>query len=58
MKAKRKPLKKIDFEDLNINVDKNFEMMEFRTQPERKAGQIIDSIDSLMDKINPIIKTI
>jgi electron transfer flavoprotein beta subunit len=58
MKAKRKPLKKIDFEDLNINVDKNFDMMEFRTQPERKAGQIIDSIDSLMDKINPIIKTI
>jgi electron transfer flavoprotein beta subunit len=58
MKAKRKPLKKINIEDLNINMKKNFEMLEFNTQPERKAGQILDNLDGLMEKLRPVMKTI
>jgi electron transfer flavoprotein beta subunit len=58
MKAKRKPLKKIDLSDLNIDFKSNFEMIEFQTQPERKAGQIVDSLEVLMDKLRPVMKTI
>jgi len=58
MKAKRKPLKKISIDDLNINIKSNFEMIEFNTQPERKAGQILDNLDALMDKLRPVMKTI
>jgi len=58
MKAKRKPLKKINIADLNIESSKNFEMLSFDTQPEREAGQIIDNVDSLLDKISSELKTI
>jgi electron transfer flavoprotein beta subunit len=58
MKAKRKPLKKIDIKDLNIEIQSNFEMLEFNTQPERKAGQILENLDALMDKLRPVMKTI
>jgi len=58
MKAKRKPLKKVDLKDLNINVQSKFEMLEFNTQPEREAGQILESVDALMEKLNPVMKTI
>jgi electron transfer flavoprotein beta subunit len=58
MKAKRKPLKKINIEELGIDIKSNFEMIEFRTQPERKAGQILDNLDALMDKLRPVMKTI
>lgn len=58
MKAKRKPLKKVSIDDLGINVVSNFEMLEFNTQPERQAGQILDNLDALMDKLRPVMKTI
>ena len=58
MKAKRKPLKTIELSDLNIEINNNFEILEFRTQPEREAGQILDNIDTLIDKLSPIVKTI
>ena len=58
MKAKRKPLKVMSLSDLNITLNKNFEMIDFRTQPERKAGQIIDNVDSLVDKLRSELKTI
>jgi electron transfer flavoprotein beta subunit len=58
MKAKRKPLKKINIDDLNIDIKNNFEMIEFNTQPERKAGQIVENLDALMDKLRPVMKTI
>jgi electron transfer flavoprotein beta subunit len=58
MKAKRKPLKKINIEDLGISIVSNFEMIEFNTQPERKAGQILEDLDTLMDKLRPVMKTI
>jgi len=58
MKAKRKPLKTIDFSELDITINKNFEMLEFQTQPERQAGEILDNVDMLLDKISSEIKTI
>jgi len=58
MKAKRKPLKKIDIKDLNVEIKSNFEMIDFNTQPERKAGQILENIDELMEKLRPVMKTI
>jgi len=58
MKAKRKPLKKISLDELGVIVKSNFEMIEFNTQPERQAGQIVDNIDELMEKLAPVMKTI
>jgi electron transfer flavoprotein beta subunit len=58
MKAKRKPLKKIDIGDLNLNIKSNFKMIEFNTQPERKAGQMLENLDALMEKLRPVMKTI
>jgi len=58
MKAKRKPLKKISIDDLDVAINSNFEMLEFQTQPERKAGQILDNLDELMEKLRPVMKTI
>jgi len=58
MKAKRKPLKKIDIKDLNIELNDNFEMMSFDTQPEKEAGLILDNVDTLLDKISSELKTI
>lgn len=58
MKAKRKPLKKISLSDLALNTKTNFNVLEFRTQPERKAGQILENLDLLMDVLKPIVKTI
>jgi electron transfer flavoprotein beta subunit len=58
MKAKRKPLKKISLSDLALNTKINFKILEFRTQPERKAGQILENLDLLIDVLKPIVKTI
>jgi len=58
MKAKRKPLKKISIDDLDVAINSNFEMLEFQTQPERKAGQILNNLDELMEKLRPVMKTI
>jgi electron transfer flavoprotein alpha/beta subunit len=58
MKAKRKPLKKIDIKDLNIELNDNFKMMSFDTQPEKEAGLILDNVDTLIDKISSELKTI
>lgn len=58
MKAKRKPLKKMSISDLGVDINNNFEMLEFQTQPERKAGQILNNLDELMDKLRPVMKTI
>lgn len=58
MKAKRKPLKIISTESLDININSNFEMLEFNTQPERKAGLIVENLDELLEKIRPVMKSI
>jgi len=52
MKAKRKPLKKIDITDLNIDCDNvGIEIINVREQEEKKAGKRVKDVDELLENL-------
>jgi len=51
MKAKRKPLDQRDLEDVVDDVEPRVETVRFEFPPEREAGQIVESVDELIDKL-------
>lgn len=58
MKAKRKPLKVINYNDLGCELIQNCQILNVKTQPPRQMGSILKNVDSLIDKIQSDIKTI
>ena len=51
MKAKRKPIKELSFDDLGISPAAKVKLIKLTAPPERKAGEIVDSVDTLVDKL-------
>ncbi|MBU0553796.1 electron transfer flavoprotein subunit beta/FixA family protein [Myxococcota bacterium] len=51
MKAKRKPLKTMEPDDLDVELDLKVETVGFMMPPSRKAGVMVESVDALIDKL-------
>lgn len=51
IKAKRKPLDRLTPDDLGVDPLPKSEVLEFEAPPERAAGQIVESVDALIDKL-------
>ena len=51
MKARSKPLEKIDLDTLGVNVENRIEILKTEEPPQRKAGIIVASVDELVDKL-------
>lgn len=51
MKAKRKPLDTMSIEDLGIDADAQVRTLGYELPPERAAGEIVDDVDALVDRL-------
>lgn len=51
MKAKKKPIKEFSFDDLGVAPEPKVKIVGFTQPPERQAGEIVDSVDTLVDKL-------
>lgn len=51
MKAKRKPIKSVSLDDLGLSVSPKVKMVKLFAPEERKAGEIVPSVDVLVDKL-------
>jgi electron transfer flavoprotein beta subunit len=60
MKAKRKPLETMEPDDLDIEVDEEgkVEVVGYSLPKERQAGQIVGSVDELLEKLASEAKVI
>jgi electron transfer flavoprotein beta subunit len=50
-KAKKKPLDEKTLADLGVDTEMKVEYIGFTSPPERKAGEILETVDELMDKL-------
>ncbi len=51
MKAKRKPIKEVALGDLGVAAEPKVKIVKLTAPEERKAGEIVDSVDTLVDKL-------
>ncbi|MCA9563233.1 MAG: electron transfer flavoprotein subunit beta/FixA family protein, partial [Myxococcales bacterium] len=51
MKAKRKPLDTFSPEDLGVTPSPRVKILGYEAPPSRAAGQIVESVDQLVDKL-------
>ena len=51
MKAKRKPLDTLTPDELGVDVAPRVEVLKFEAPPEREAGEILDDVDELIDRL-------
>jgi electron transfer flavoprotein beta subunit len=51
MKAKRKPVEKLQASDLGIDLSSSIELLEVTPPPEREPGVIVGSVSELVDKL-------
>ncbi|MCO5583610.1 hypothetical protein L7F22_037523 [Adiantum nelumboides] len=51
MKAKKKPIKKVTPEELQVEVSEDLDIVEVVEPPKRKAGVMLSSVDELLDKL-------
>ena len=51
MKAKKKPLEAIDSASLGIDLSPRYTVVEVNDPPVRAAGIVVDSVDSLVEKL-------
>ena len=58
MKAKRKPLEKINLEDLGLDTANRLTTLEMMEPPARASGIIVASVDELVDKLRNEAKVI
>ena len=58
MKAKRKPLEDIALDSLGLDVKNRLEVVKVVEPPKRKAGVIVEDVDSLIDKLHNEAKVI
>lgn len=58
MKAKQKPLKTIPLSELNLDLKKHVTLLSVEPPPKRQAGQIVATVDELIDKLKNEAKVI
>ncbi len=51
MKAKRKPLDTLTPDELGVDVAPRVSVLKFEAPPEREAGEILDDVDDLIDRL-------
>lgn len=51
MKAKRKPLDVLEVESLNVDLQPRQQVVEVTAPPKRESGEIVSSVDDLIDKL-------
>eukprot|EP00164_Ancoracysta_twista_P001664 GFYU01002186.1.p1 GENE.GFYU01002186.1~~GFYU01002186.1.p1 ORF type:complete len:252 (+),score=102.13 GFYU01002186.1:52-807(+) len=58
MKAKKKPIEKIEAESTGIDIEPRLKVVEVQDPPARKAGITVESVDDLVDKLKNEAKCI
>jgi electron transfer flavoprotein beta subunit len=58
MKAKKKPIETIAADSLNINLTPQVQVVRVEEPSARKAGIIVDSVDTLINKLKSEAKVI
>lgn len=58
MKAKKKPLEIISVDDLDVEFEAQVETLGYELPPERAAGEIVESVDALVDKLKNVAKVV
>lgn len=56
MKAKRKPLKTVTPEDLGVDTEPLTRIIGYEMPPQRDAGEILETVDELIDKLQNEVK--
>ncbi len=51
MKAKRKPLDTMTPDELGVDIAPRVEVLKYEAPPEREAGEILDDVDDLIDRL-------
>ena len=58
MKAKKKPISEIKFEDLNIEIKKHLSILKVEEPAKRQSGIMLKTVDELVDKLKNEAKVI
>jgi electron transfer flavoprotein beta subunit len=58
MKAKKKPIDQISLEDLGVDASQRLKTIKVEEPPARQAGIIVDSVDTLVEKLTNEAKVI
>jgi electron transfer flavoprotein beta subunit len=58
MKARKKPLEVIDADDLDVDLDPQIITIGYELPPERTSGEMVDSVDALLDKLRNVAKVL
>jgi len=58
MKAKRKPLDTLSPGDLGVEPKARIRILGYELPPQREAGQIVESVDELVDKLQNDVKAL
>lgn len=58
MKAKKKKVDEFSLGDLGVSAEPKVKYVTYAEPPERKAGQVVDSVDTLIDKLRNEAKVI
>jgi electron transfer flavoprotein beta subunit len=58
MKAKKKQLDTVTPDDLDVEIDAQVRVIGFELPPEREAGEIVEDVDELLDKLRNDAKVI
>lgn len=58
MKAKKKPLETLSADDLDVEVERKLQVLKYELPPAREAGEIVDDVDTLIDRLRNKAKVI
>ena len=58
MKAKKKPIKEIALDSIEVNLDKKVDILKTKAPEARKGGIKVESVDELIDKLRNEAKVI
>ena len=51
MKAKKKPLETVSPDDLGVDIEKKVFITGYELPPARAAGEIVEDVDTLVDRL-------
>ena len=58
MKAKKKPIEEIKVEDLKVDISPKLEILKVEEPSKRESGEMVKSVDDLLDKLKNTSKVI
>jgi electron transfer flavoprotein beta subunit len=58
MKAKKKPIEALTVEDLSVDILPRNKVIKVEDPPMRAAGTVVDSVDTLVDKLRNVAKVL